>query len=218
MSAPQPGHSASQLAAAFEAAARLRLDEAVYEFFRGGAGDEIALREACGAWASFRVLPHVLRDVSSIDTSVEVLGSRLPSPIGIAPMAYQGLLDAEAEVATVRAAAAHLSVVPTRSTRLLEDVAAAASGPSWSRSTSPPIGACPMRWSPEHARPTPVHWCSPVTRRIWAGGRVPVGRTSSGRRPPWSTSPSTSRRVRMERAQRSRTRASPSPTSSLSPT
>jgi 4-hydroxymandelate oxidase len=46
-------------------------------------------------------------------------------------VAYQGLLDVEAEVATVRSAGKHLSIVPTRSTRLLEEVAAAGSGPWW---------------------------------------------------------------------------------------
>jgi 4-hydroxymandelate oxidase len=131
MTAPDRASSVRQLIDKFEAQAELRLDEAVYEFFRQGAGDETALDEASGAWRSFRLLPHVLRDVSSIDMSVDLLGTQLPSPIGIAPVAYQGLLDVEAEVATVRSAGKHLSIVPTRSTRLLEEIAAAGSGPWW---------------------------------------------------------------------------------------
>lgn len=131
MTEPHRAPSVRHLIANFERQAEARLDETVYEFFREGAGEEATLQEATAAWRYFRLLPHVLRDVSSVDTSVNLLGTQLPSPIGIAPMAYQGLLDVEAEVATVRAAGMHLSIVPTRSTRLLEEVAAAAPGPWW---------------------------------------------------------------------------------------
>ena len=128
MTAPDRVPSVRRLIGSFETQAAARLDDAVYEFFREGAGDETALQEASAAWMSFRLLPRVLRDVTSIDTSVNLLGAQLPSPIGIAPLAYQGLLDVEAEVATVRGSGTHLSIVPTRSTRLLEDVAAASAG------------------------------------------------------------------------------------------
>ena len=47
--------------AEFEAAARQRLDPAHYDYFAGGAQDEITLRENESAYKRLRLLPRVLR-------------------------------------------------------------------------------------------------------------------------------------------------------------
>jgi 4-hydroxymandelate oxidase len=107
------------------------LEPATYGYFAGGSGREVSLEEARGAWLRYRFLPRVLRDVSGVDTSVELLGSRLPSPLVIAPVAYQGLLDEGGEVAVAAGAAGHLMTVATRASRALEEIAAAATGPWW---------------------------------------------------------------------------------------
>lgn len=85
-----------------ERQAQQRLSPGVYEYFRGGAGLEISLAEATPAWDALRVRPRVLRDVSSVDTSVTVLGSALRTPVMVAPMALQFECDDEAEAATAR--------------------------------------------------------------------------------------------------------------------
>lgn len=85
-----------------ERQAQQRLSSGVYEYFRGGAGQELSLAEATPAWDALRFRPRIFRDVESVDTSVTVLGSTLRTPILVAPMALQSECDEEAEVATAR--------------------------------------------------------------------------------------------------------------------
>lgn len=108
--------------------AREALPPEVYDFFAGGAGDEVTVEENYAAWERLRLLARVLDAPPSVDTATELLGLELPHPIGLAPIAYQGLLHADAERAMARGAAAAgaLHVVSTRASLSLEDVAAAA--------------------------------------------------------------------------------------------
>ena len=117
------------LAAQQEAAAQV-LPDAVRQYYAGGAGEQVSLGEAADAWAELRLRPHVLRDVSRVDPSVELLGTRLATPVLAGPTAQHGLADVEGEVATARgvAAAGSLMVLSTRSSCDLADVPA---GPWW---------------------------------------------------------------------------------------
>jgi len=106
----------------------------VYDFFAGGAGDEISLIESYEAWSRPGPAARVLAAPREADTSIELLGLRLAHPIGIAPIAHQGLLHPEAEAAMARGAAAAgaLNIVSTRASLSLEEVAAAApEAPRW---------------------------------------------------------------------------------------
>jgi 8-oxo-dGTP diphosphatase len=49
----------------YEAAARDRLPPAVYDFYAGGAGDEITVRDNEAAWGRLRLRPRVLVDVAT---------------------------------------------------------------------------------------------------------------------------------------------------------
>ncbi len=102
----------------------------VHAYYATGAGDGVTADEAEGAWASLRLRPRVLRDVSRVDTSLELLGSRLAAPVLVAPSALHGLAHeaGEAETARGAAAAGSLTVVSTRASRRIEDVPA---GPWW---------------------------------------------------------------------------------------
>src|SRR5262249_50858523 len=60
-----------------------------------------ANREAFERW---RIVPRFLRDVSSRDLSVEILGKRLPAPIFLAPIGVLEIVHKEAELAVARAA------------------------------------------------------------------------------------------------------------------
>ncbi|MBV8527442.1 MAG: alpha-hydroxy-acid oxidizing protein [Candidatus Dormibacteraeota bacterium] len=115
-----------------ENAARV-LDPEALDYFATGSGEEISLSEAERAWREVRLLPHVLRDVSAIDTGVTVLGDALRAPIVVASTAYQLLAHGFGEVETARGAhaAGALMVVATRATTRLEDIAAAAGAPWW---------------------------------------------------------------------------------------
>jgi 4-hydroxymandelate oxidase len=120
--------------AALEDAARARLSRLAYDYFAGGADDELTLADNVAAWARIRLRPRILRDVSTVDTSTTVLGTSVASPILVAPTAYLRLANDEGELATARAAAAAgtVLVLSTLATVRLEDVAAAApSAPRW---------------------------------------------------------------------------------------
>lgn len=117
----------------FEALAKARLDPAAYEYYAGGAADEITLRRNIEGFERRVLLPSVLVDVSSVDASTTMLGTSVTMPVGIAPNAAQGLADPDGECATARAAAAAgvIMCLSTFSSRSMEDVAAASSGPKW---------------------------------------------------------------------------------------
>jgi 4-hydroxymandelate oxidase len=114
--------------AEFEAVARQRLEPAHYDYYAGGAQDEITLAENETAFRKLRLLPRVLRGSDKRDLSVELLGSRASMPILIAPTAFHRLAHADGELATARAAAlaGTIMIVSMASTTAIEDVAAAA--------------------------------------------------------------------------------------------
>ena len=117
----------------FERTARERLTPQAYDYYVGGAGDEVTVRENRDAWARVALLPRVLVDVSARDLATTVLGRRVAFPVLLAPAAYQQLAHPDGECATARAAHA-LGTVMTLSTlsnASLEEVRAASAGPLW---------------------------------------------------------------------------------------
>lgn len=121
----------------FEPLARERLEQAAFDYIAGGAGDELTMAENGAAWCRWRLRPRILRDVSRIDTSSQLLGSPVDLPLGLAPVAFQHFAHPDAEVASARAAAAAgaLYCLSTMASRSLEEVATAAdaagTGPRW---------------------------------------------------------------------------------------
>ncbi|XP_077997278.1 uncharacterized protein LOC144450512 [Glandiceps talaboti] len=76
-----------------------------WAFYSSGADSENTLRSNRIAYGRYFLKPRVLRDVSTIDMSTTILGSKVDSPICIAPTAFHGLAHPEAETATATAAA-----------------------------------------------------------------------------------------------------------------
>ncbi|HVE27154.1 MAG TPA: alpha-hydroxy acid oxidase [Sporichthya sp.] len=115
-----------------EAAARSTLPLNAYDYFAGGSDEEESLRDNIAAWRRIRLRPHVLRDVTVIDTATTVLGTPVAMPILVAPVGYQGMAHsgAEPEAARGTAAAGSLYISSTVANTRLEDIAAAA-GPRW---------------------------------------------------------------------------------------
>jgi 4-hydroxymandelate oxidase len=117
----------------FETIAREKLSRMAYDYFAGGAYDNVTVRENRAAYDRIALLPRMLRDVSQRDLSVLVLGKSMPLPIMIAPVGFMGLAHPESEVAIVNGAG-HLGVttiLSTMSSTSLEDVAKATSAPLW---------------------------------------------------------------------------------------
>lgn len=113
-----------------ELLARERLPQMVYDYYAGGANDEITLDDNRRAWEAVRFRPRVLVDMSSVDCSTTVLGRRHEMPLFTAPCGFNGLAHEEGERAVARATAAAgvVQVVSTVASTSLEDVAAAAPG------------------------------------------------------------------------------------------
>ncbi len=117
----------------YEALAQARMAPPFWDFYQGGSDDEITLRACRTAFEHRRLRPRVLVDVSTIDTRTTVLGTPTSTPIIVAPMALHCLAHPEGECATAQGAgmAKTLMVASTTSTRNLEEIAQAASGPLW---------------------------------------------------------------------------------------
>ena len=109
-----------------ELAARERLAPLAYEYYVGGANDEVTIRENRAAFERLALRYRVLVDVSRRSTSTTVLGTRVDFPVLVAPTAFQRLACDEGEMATARAAAASgtVMILSTASTCTIEDVGA----------------------------------------------------------------------------------------------
>ena len=118
----------------YEPMARAIIEPSAWDYYAGGAGDEVSLAENRRAWDRLRLRPRVLVDVATRDLRTTALGASLAHPIIVAPMAAHDLAHADAEAATARGAAAAgaLLTLSTISSLPMEEVAAAApDAPRW---------------------------------------------------------------------------------------
>ena len=113
--------------AALEQKAKEILEPAAYDYVAGGAGAERTMAANLAAFDRWEIVPRMLCDVSERDLTAEVLDAQLPAPVLLAPVGVQGIVHADAEAASGRAAAS-LGVpftLSTLSSRSIEDVAQA---------------------------------------------------------------------------------------------
>lgn len=121
-----------------EALAQHNLDANAWAYFSGGAADETTVRANRQAWSDITLYPRVLRELAGGHTRVRLLGRELAHPILLAPVAFQRMAHADAELATAYAAAALGAgmVLSTQASTSLEAVAQAIGqdaerGPLW---------------------------------------------------------------------------------------
>jgi 4-hydroxymandelate oxidase len=116
-----------------EQVAREKLPQLAFDYYSSGAWDEITLRENREAFSRIPIYYKVLVDVSRRDLSVTLFGDTLSMPVFVAPTAFHKLAHADGELATVRAASTHgtLMVISSLSTTCVEDIAREAKGPLW---------------------------------------------------------------------------------------
>lgn len=108
----------------FEQYARYKLPKSIYDYYKNGADDEITLKRNVEAFKRFNfwsfcivlccfkfsavcrllIRPRFMRDVSNVDTSVDLLGGKfhLNFPICLAPTASQRMAHPDGEMATSR--------------------------------------------------------------------------------------------------------------------
>ncbi|MCE3046402.1 alpha-hydroxy acid oxidase [Legionella sp. 16cNR16C] len=108
--------------------AQSRLKADIFDYIDGGACDEISKSNNRKSLDEISIRPYCLRDVSNIDISTTVLGSKLAFPLLIAPMAFHQLVEAKGELSTSLAAKASgiNLIVSCMSNRSLEDIAGSA--------------------------------------------------------------------------------------------
>jgi lactate 2-monooxygenase len=93
-------------AARLERAAEEAMSAEAFAYVAGGAGSESTVRENRAAFERWRIVPRMLRDVSARDTTIQLFGATLPSPVLLAPIGVLEMAHPEADVAVARAAAA----------------------------------------------------------------------------------------------------------------
>jgi L-lactate dehydrogenase (cytochrome) len=108
--------------------ARRRVPRAVFDYTDGAAGAEISLRRSRDAFERVEFRPSVLRDVSAVDASTELLGAPSALPMAFAPTGFTRLMHTDGESAVGRVA--ERTGVPyalsTMGTTTLETLATAA--------------------------------------------------------------------------------------------
>jgi lactate 2-monooxygenase len=120
--------------AELERAAYEAMTEEARGYVGGGASSEDTIRANREAFRRWRLVPRMLTDVSTRDLTTEVVGTRMPAPVLLAPVGVQSLVHDEAELAVARAAGGLgvPIVLSTVSSKTLEEVAeAAGDAPRW---------------------------------------------------------------------------------------
>jgi isopentenyl diphosphate isomerase/L-lactate dehydrogenase-like FMN-dependent dehydrogenase len=117
----------------FEPVARKNTPPAHFGYMASGLDDEVTLRANREGFAKFQLRPRRLNDVSKVDMSVELFGTRYDSPIFVCPTGGNQFFHPDGEVAVAKAARAgnHLQILSTAANYAVEDVTKARGAPVW---------------------------------------------------------------------------------------
>jgi 4-hydroxymandelate oxidase len=117
----------------FEPVCYAKVPRSAYDYTALGSENEFTLRRNREAFDWVDIIPRAVVDVSSVNTSTEVLGIRMDYPIMIAPSAGHGQLHPEGEMAMHQGATAAKTpmIVSTVSSFPIDKIGAAATGPLW---------------------------------------------------------------------------------------
>jgi (S)-2-hydroxy-acid oxidase len=111
-------------------AAVAKLDAKWSAYLNEGAMDLVTVKANEAAYNRYRIMPRILRDVSKVDLSSTMFGSKVAMPFGFSPAAMHCLAHEDGELGTSRAAAkAGIPMGLSQwATKSLEDVIAAGKG------------------------------------------------------------------------------------------
>jgi isopentenyl diphosphate isomerase/L-lactate dehydrogenase-like FMN-dependent dehydrogenase len=117
----------------FEPVARRKIPHAHWGYLMTGTDDDATIAANRAGYAKWDLRARRLVDISKIDTSVTLIGTKWQTPIFLCPLGSQKAFYAEGEVAVARAAKAkgHLQILSTVATSSIEDVIAARGAPVW---------------------------------------------------------------------------------------
>jgi 4-hydroxymandelate oxidase len=117
----------------FEPVCRQNVPPAHFGYMASGLDDEVTLRANREGFLKFQLNPHRLNDVSKVDASVELLGTKYDSPIFVCPTGGNQFFHPDGELAVAKAARTgnHLQILSTSSNYSVEDVTKARGAPIW---------------------------------------------------------------------------------------
>ena len=117
----------------FEPAAFKNVPPAHFGYMASGIDDEVTLRANREGFLKFQLRPRRLNDVSKVDMSVDIFGSKYDSPVFISPTGGNQFFHEDGEVAVAKAARSgnHLHILSTSSNFSVEDVTKARGAPIW---------------------------------------------------------------------------------------
>ena len=91
----------------YRAAAQKFLPPFLFHYIDGGAYAEQTLRRNVDDLASVALRQRVLKDMSQLDTGIELFGEKLAIPVALSPVGLTGMYRRRGEVQAARAADAH---------------------------------------------------------------------------------------------------------------
>jgi isopentenyl diphosphate isomerase/L-lactate dehydrogenase-like FMN-dependent dehydrogenase len=117
----------------FESAAQKLVPPAHWGYLMSGVDGEATLRANREGFSRYQLKTRRFVDVSRIDLSIDLFGSRFNAPLFMSPIGSAGAFHSDGEVGAARAAQVRnqLLVLSTQASRSVEDVARARGGPLW---------------------------------------------------------------------------------------
>ncbi|MEG0344013.1 MAG: lactate oxidase [Acinetobacter sp.] len=113
--------------ASLEAEAKAQMEKGAFGYIRGGAEDENNLRSNTTAFDKKYIMPRIMQgiELKDINLNTTFLGINLKTPIIQAPMAAQGLANADGELSTAKgmAKAGSIFSLSTYGNKTIEEVA-----------------------------------------------------------------------------------------------
>src|SRR5689334_15728161 len=117
----------------FEPVMRKNVPPAHFGYMASGIDNETTMRANRDAFQKYYLRPRRLNDVSRVDMSMEIFGTKYDSPIFVCPTGGNKAYHQEGEAAVARAARVgnHLEMLATGATVSIDDVIQARGGPVW---------------------------------------------------------------------------------------
>ena len=117
----------------YRAAAQQFLPPFLFHYIDGGAYAEQTLRRNVDDFAAVALRQRVLKDMSQLDTSIELFGEKLSIPVALSPVGLTGMYRRRGEVQAARAADQHgiPFTMSTVSVCPIEEVAPKIQRPMW---------------------------------------------------------------------------------------
>lgn len=117
----------------YQTIAMKRLPQQLFDFLEGGAFDEITIHKNRTDFQRIQLKKRVLKGVSNLDITTEMLGQKFSFPLVLAPIGFAGVYARRGEVQAAQAAAK--AQIPfclsTVSICSIEEVAQRSSAPYW---------------------------------------------------------------------------------------